>query len=459
MSPGSFTSVSVRHFRSFVNRFSKFRIWLNRIVGIAMILLVIGLSIFYVWLNSSPGLDWVCRSLASATGGIVELSGLTGRLPFHLTARQLILRDSDHVEWLVARDISARTQLRAIIRRELAISRITVGFVEWRLFPHFHSSADAGGITNRPVARILPEPLNALRLDDAFISGFMITTNIIHHAFSGSLKGNARWYGHDHVYAEATGPVLAGGVVSNVLDVIFKFEHGQLIFPRLNIGSRSDSDWFEGAASYTIRNRALASTGECSVADTALYVPFHGLPIRGPAQARLAANHEQKGKPWEFVVRTASEAFSFRDYTNRNMKLDGSILVSRDATEYELDYQADTASVADWNFQQIGIQANGTNTSVAFSLETAGQFKTNSSFSITSHHQIFRDPSSGAWNMLATQLNGAWNNRPVSVKEPAAIEINKESIEVKVPSVHLADGTGSARLRFDENKLADATIE
>lgn len=423
-----------------------------------MILLVISLSIFYAWLNSAPGLDWVARSLASATGGIVELSGLTGRIPFHLTARQLVLRDSDHVEWLTARDITARTYLRALIQRELAIGKITVGTVEWQLFPHFRGAPDRTPGDGR-YSRILPGPLKALRLDDAFIADFVITTNIILHEFRGSLKGNARWHGNDHVYAEATGPVLAGGVAPTVLDVIFKFEHGQLIFPRLNAGTRADADWFEGSAAYTIRNRALASTGELNVADAALYQTFHGLPLRGPAQFHLTANHERKGLPWEFIFNGTSEQLSFGVYTNSGMRLSGAIWLSRDSTGYELDYYADAAALTDWNFQQITVQASGTNTGFSVSLETAGQFKTNDAFTVASLHHISNEPSTDMWQIMTPRLEGAWNNRPVAITDPAIIRHDKDSTHFNLPSFAIAGGNGSASLQLERNVLNDARIE
>jgi len=437
-----------------MNKTGTLRIWINRVVGIAMIILVLGIALAYLWLNTGRGLDWLSQKTRVWTDGIVEINGLSGQLPFHLTARQLILRDHNQLEWLRAEEISTRTDLRGLLGLELALEETRVESVEWSHFPHFQSQQAARAGTG-PYDRVLPAPLVALRLDRATIGHFFISTNIIMHEFEGSLQGTARWYGEDDIHAEATGPFTAGRVTSNHVDAIFKFENGVLKFPRLDIVSANQTDSFQGVAAYTIQTRALASTGRLDVADTSLYRPFHMLDFKGPLRANVGIEHQAKGFPWEFKVGAESRAFTYQFITNLDMNASGSISLTRSSTTYQLAYKASGVTLPSWSFEHVAIQGAGTNIGFKLNLAGEGKHQSGHSFTLRSAHEIDGNNQTGAWTVLTPDAEGSLNRQPIRIQSPARYAYSNLDHQVDIPAMALAGGTGSISFRIGDAHMSD----
>jgi len=108
---------------------------------VLLLLLVIG----SVWIlgNTAAGRVQIERLTAKLTKGQVQLSGLAGSFPSHLTLEQLQLRDAAGV-WLTAKHIELDWTPLAYLEGRLQIDRLHVAGVEMERLPQSSSAPDSG---------------------------------------------------------------------------------------------------------------------------------------------------------------------------------------------------------------------------------------------------------------------------------------------------------------------------
>jgi translocation and assembly module TamB len=106
--------------------------------GLALLLaLVIGTVL--VGGNTAGGRVQIQKLVARLTGGEVQLSGLAGSFPSHLTLEELDLRDAAGV-WLTAKKIELDWTPWAYLDRRLQIDRLQVGSVDMERLPRSSSA-------------------------------------------------------------------------------------------------------------------------------------------------------------------------------------------------------------------------------------------------------------------------------------------------------------------------------
>ena len=112
------------------------------VLGALALLLVLSIGTVLIVGNSGEGRVQIERLTARLTGGNVQLSGLGGSFPSHLTLAQLQLRDAAGV-WLTATRIELDWTPLAYLEGRLQIERLHVAAVDMERLPQ--SSATPGG--------------------------------------------------------------------------------------------------------------------------------------------------------------------------------------------------------------------------------------------------------------------------------------------------------------------------
>jgi translocation and assembly module TamB len=121
-----------------MRRYLKVIAW---VLGATALLLVLLMGSVLMLGNTGMGRAQIEKLTARLTGGHVQLTGLAGSFPRHLTLAKLQLRDAGGV-WLTATDIELDWTPLAYLERRLQIDRLQVAAIDMERLPH--SSATPG---------------------------------------------------------------------------------------------------------------------------------------------------------------------------------------------------------------------------------------------------------------------------------------------------------------------------
>ncbi len=165
--------------------------WLVRIAAILVLVPVVGLLLLVAALNTAPGQRLAERATARFSGGIVTLSGLTGRFPDALQVARLDVRDAKGV-WLVAQDVSLDWSPEKLFSGEAHIDQVSAAVVSVARLPESDSGDTTDSSFELPV-RVVVESLRVDRLDVAApVAGAPAVLAVQGHASLDSLdKGSA----------------------------------------------------------------------------------------------------------------------------------------------------------------------------------------------------------------------------------------------------------------------------
>jgi translocation and assembly module TamB len=89
--------------------------------------------------NTSSGRAYLAQLTGRLTGGLVQVSGLGGRLPAAIELERLELRDP-HGVWLVAEHVSLRWSPAGLLRRHIRVSNLHAARVDLERLPDYPSS-------------------------------------------------------------------------------------------------------------------------------------------------------------------------------------------------------------------------------------------------------------------------------------------------------------------------------
>jgi len=94
------------------------------IVGVPVALSVLAISVVLVGVNISPGQRLIERKVGPLTGGMVEISGLSGMLPQHLALSSLRIRDTKGI-WLELDDFDLRWSPLSLLHMDARVNSLT----------------------------------------------------------------------------------------------------------------------------------------------------------------------------------------------------------------------------------------------------------------------------------------------------------------------------------------------
>src|ERR1700721_2656602 len=99
--------------------------------------------------NTSAGRVQIEKLVARLTGGNVQLSGLAGSFPSHLTLEELKLKDAAGV-WLTAKKIELDWTPWDYLEGRLKIDRLQVGSIDMERLPQSSSTTASHGEASLP---------------------------------------------------------------------------------------------------------------------------------------------------------------------------------------------------------------------------------------------------------------------------------------------------------------------
>jgi translocation and assembly module TamB len=133
------------------------------IAGGLVLLLVLVVGAVLIVGNTAAGRVQIENLVSRLTGGHVQLSGLAGSLPSHLTLEELKLRDSAGV-WLTARKIELDWTPLAYLEGRLQVDRLHVASVDMERLPQGSSTAPSSGEVSIPRIDVAQASLDLLHL-------------------------------------------------------------------------------------------------------------------------------------------------------------------------------------------------------------------------------------------------------------------------------------------------------
>jgi len=201
--------------------------------GALALLLVLLVGTVWILGNTAAGRVQIEKLTASLTKGQVQLSGLAGSFPSHLTLEQLQLRDAAGV-WLTARRIELDWTPLAYLEGRLQIDRLHVAAVEMERLPR-GSSAPGGAEASIPRIDVAEASFDVLHLGSQLAgtpaslaaSGSAHLRSVRDMLFDASARridGDGEYELHLHFDAKRMDALLklhepAGGPLENMLSL------------------------------------------------------------------------------------------------------------------------------------------------------------------------------------------------------------------------------------------------
>ena len=213
-----------------MRRFVKISAW---VLGALTLLLLLLAGAVLILGNTPAGRVQIEKLTARLTRGTVQLSGLAGSFPSHLTLEQLLLRDDAGV-WLTARHIELDWTPRAYLEGRLQIDRLHVADIDMQRLPQ-SSAAPGGGEPSIPRIDVAQASIDALHLGPelagapaSLVAGGSAHLRSLHDmqfdASAKRLDGDGEYELHLHFDKERMDAALklhepAGGPLENILSL------------------------------------------------------------------------------------------------------------------------------------------------------------------------------------------------------------------------------------------------
>jgi translocation and assembly module TamB len=204
------------------------------IAGGLVLLLMLVVGAVLIIGNTAAGRVQIENIVARLTGGHVQLSGLAGSLPSHLTLEELTLKDSAGV-WLTARKIELDWTPLAYLEGRLQVDRLHVGSVDMERLPQSSSTAPSSGEVSIPRIDVGQASFDLLHLGPQLAgaptslvaSGSAHLRSVRDMLFDASARridGDGHYELHLHFDAQRMDAVLklhepAGGPLENILSL------------------------------------------------------------------------------------------------------------------------------------------------------------------------------------------------------------------------------------------------
>ena len=132
-------------------------------LGGLVLLLILAIGTVLIVGNTSAGRAQIEKLVARLTGGNVQLSGLAGSFPSHLTLEELQLRDAAGV-WLTANKIELDWTPWSYLEGRLQIDRLQVASIDMERLPQSSSTTTSHGEPSIPRIDVAQASLNVVHL-------------------------------------------------------------------------------------------------------------------------------------------------------------------------------------------------------------------------------------------------------------------------------------------------------
>jgi translocation and assembly module TamB len=201
--------------------------------GLALLLtLVIGTVLILG--NTSPGRVQIEKLVARLTSGNVQLSGLAGSFPSHLTLEELELKDAAGV-WLTAKKIELDWTPWSYLEGRLQIDRLQVASVDMERLPQSSSTTTSHGEASIPRIDVSQASLNLVHLGAALAgvpaslaangsAHLRSVSDMLFDASARRIDGDGQYELHLHFDAQRMDAALkvhepANGPLENILSL------------------------------------------------------------------------------------------------------------------------------------------------------------------------------------------------------------------------------------------------
>ena len=201
--------------------------------GLALLLMLVIGTVLIVG-NTSTGRVQIEKLVARLTGGNVQLSGLAGSFPSHLTLEELQLRDAAGV-WLTAKKIELDWTPWSYLEGRLQIDRLQVASIDMERLPRSSSTTTSHGEASIPRIDVAQASLNLVHLG-AQLAGTPATlaangsahlrsvSDMLFDASARRIDGDGQYELHLHFDAQRMDGALklhepANGPLENILSL------------------------------------------------------------------------------------------------------------------------------------------------------------------------------------------------------------------------------------------------
>ena len=214
-----------------MRRFRKIVAWL---AGGLVLLLVLVIATLWIVANTTAGRVQIEKLVARLTGGNVQLSGLAGSLPSHLTLEELKLQDAAGV-WLTAKKIELDWTPWAYLEGRLQIDRLQVASVDMERLPQSSSTTSSHGEPSIPRIDVAQATLSLVHLGPALAGAPASLTakgsahlrsvrDMLFDASARRIDGDGQYELHLHFDAQRMDAALkvhepANGPLENILSL------------------------------------------------------------------------------------------------------------------------------------------------------------------------------------------------------------------------------------------------
>ncbi len=201
--------------------------------GLVLLLMLVTGAVLIIG-NTVAGRVQIENLVSRLTGGHVQLSGLAGRLPSHLTLEELQLSDAAGV-WLTARKIELDWTPLAYIEGRLQIDRLHAAMVDMERLPQASATAPSSGEVSIPRIDVAQASLDLVQLGPQLAgapaslsaSGSAHLRSVREMLFDASARridGDGQYELHLHFDAQRMDAAVklhepAGGPLENILSL------------------------------------------------------------------------------------------------------------------------------------------------------------------------------------------------------------------------------------------------
>lgn len=144
--------------RRLLRRLAKILAW---IAGLAIAIPALPVVAVLIVANTPPGQRWLAALVTDASGGMVRISGLSGRFPDRLAIAHLAVADA-HGPWITLTDTKLDWSPAALLHRTFAVSDLAATEVQVLRLPQSTPSTPA--TPSKPSANLLPVTVSLARL-------------------------------------------------------------------------------------------------------------------------------------------------------------------------------------------------------------------------------------------------------------------------------------------------------
>jgi len=359
---------------------TNFIIWINRTAGIFAIMAILLCAGFYFWIHSRSGMAWLASTIRSTTGNTVQLTGLSGRLPYRLHIEQLQLADDSGSVWLLADKIDATLNVPNLLKKDIILRSMFANQVIMNDVPHYHRPEKSNSTSSSPAF------IKAIRVENAVVNTFTMNSNVSFIGFSGPVKGSFQWQPDGIISASVQSSIQLNGDIPLDISGQMDMRNRNLIFK--NVVLSNDQDLVELSGLITLTNQAFNLDGEFNITELTDYASIIRVPLRGPLSGRSALTRLNQHEPWTLDFKARSDQIDYAEYSVRNLEAGGKMTFMNSSFQYDVSMDAESINLFDWTLLQNRFHGRGDRQHHHLSADVSGWENSGTSTTFKSHAEL-----------------------------------------------------------------------